>query len=216
MSSGEIFMGYSRWQLLKGLAAVVGIVGVISLALIYFIPAPPSTVTMATAFKGSSFEYYGRRYHEIFARSHVQLELRETDGAVENVQLLQDPKSGIQIAFVIGGVSDGEHTPGVLSLGTIYNSPFWIFYSSNEPFDHLSQLKGKRIAVGPVGSRTRSAAEQILGKGGVNSTTATLLPFGGTTAVAALNEGKVDVVWTAGPADHRPPVPCCEIPASGL
>jgi TRAP-type uncharacterized transport system substrate-binding protein len=37
----------------------------------------------------------------------------------------------------------------VLSLGTVFNQPFWIFYSSNEPFDRLSQLKGKRIAVGP-------------------------------------------------------------------
>jgi TRAP-type uncharacterized transport system substrate-binding protein len=194
-------LGFSRRQIVKGLAAVVGIVSIVSLALIYFIPAPPSTVIMATGFKGSSVDYYGRQYREIFARSHVQLELRETDGAVENIQLLQDPKSGVQIAFVIGGVSDGEHTPGVLSLGTIYNSPFWIFYSSNEPFDRLSQLKGKRVAIGPVGSRTRSAAEQILGKGGVNSATATLLPFGGTTAVAALKEGKVDAVWTAGPAD---------------
>jgi TRAP transporter TAXI family solute receptor len=194
-------LGFSRWQLLKGLAAVVGIVSTISLALIYFIPAPPSTVTMATAFKGSSFEYYGRRYREIFARSHVQLDLRETDGAVENVELLQDPKSGIQIAFVQGGVSNGEHSPGVLSLGTVYNNPFWIFYSSDAPFDRLSQLKGKRIAVGPVGSGTRLSAEQILGKGGVNSTTATLLPFGGTAAVTALNDGKVDVVWIAGAPD---------------
>jgi TRAP-type uncharacterized transport system substrate-binding protein len=202
MDIWEVFMlGFSHWQLLKGLAALVGIVTTISLALTYFIPAPPSTVTMATAFKGSSFEYYGRRYREIFARSHVQLELRETDGAVENVQLLQDPKSGVQIAFVNGGVSDGEHTPGVLSLGTVYNNPLWIFYSSNEPIDRLSQLKGKRIAVGPKGSRTRSAAEQILGKGGVNSTTATLLPFGGTAAVAALNDGKVDVVWIFGGPD---------------
>jgi hypothetical protein len=111
----EIFMlGFSRRQLLKGLAAVVGIVSIISLALIYFIPAPPSTVTMATAFKGSSFEYYGRRYREIFARSHIQLELRETDGAVENVKLLQDPKSGVQIAFAFGGISGGEPAPGVL------------------------------------------------------------------------------------------------------
>jgi hypothetical protein len=55
----EIFMlGYSRWQLLKGLAVVVGTISIVSLALIYFIPSPPSTVTMATAFKGSSFEYY--------------------------------------------------------------------------------------------------------------------------------------------------------------
>jgi TRAP-type uncharacterized transport system substrate-binding protein len=176
----EIFMlGYSRWQLLKGLAVVAGTISIVSLALIYFIPAPPSTVTMATAYKGTSFEYYGRRYREIFARSHVQLDLRETDGAVENVKLLQDPKSGVQIALAFGGISNGEQAPGLLSLGTVYNN-HWIFYSANDQLDRLAQLKGKRIAVGPVGSGTRSSAEQILGKGGVNSTTATLLPFRGS------------------------------------
>jgi TRAP-type uncharacterized transport system substrate-binding protein len=49
---------------------------------------------------------------------------------------------------LVGGISDGKHAPGLLSLGTVFNQPFWIFYSSNEPFDRLSQLKGKRIAVG--------------------------------------------------------------------
>jgi len=148
-------LGFSHWQVLKGLAAVVGIVSIVSVALIYFIPAPPSTVIMATAFKGSSFEYFGQRYREIFARSNLQLQLRETDGAVENVKLLEDAKTGVQIALAFGGISDGEHTPGVLSLGTVYNNPFWIFYSSNELLDRLTQLKGKRIAVGPVGSGTR-------------------------------------------------------------
>jgi hypothetical protein len=52
-----------------------------------------------------------------------------------------------------------------------------------------------------VGSGTRLAAEQILGKSGVNSETATLLPFGGSAAVKALNEGAVDVVWIIGAPD---------------
>ena len=195
-------MRASGWSgLFKGLAAVLCIVGIISLALIYFIPAPPSKVVMATAFKGASFEYYGRQYRDIFARSSVKLELRETAGSVENVALLQDPKSGIQITFVTGGVSDGKHAPGILSLGTVYNQPYWIFYSSTEPLDRLSQLKGKRIAVGPDGSGTRLSAEKILGKGGVNSETATLLPFAGLAAVKALTDKKVDAVWIIGSPD---------------
>ena len=102
---------------------------------------------------------------------------------------------------MIGGVSDGKHAPGLLSLGTVYTNPFWIFYSSNEPFERLSQLIGKRIAVGPVGSRGRTAAEQILGKAGVNSESATLLPFTGSAAVEAMNDGKVDAVWIGGTPD---------------
>jgi hypothetical protein len=76
-------MEFSRWQLFRVLAAIVCTVGIVSLALIYFFPAPPSKVVMATAFKGASFEYYGRRYREIFARYHIDLELRETAEAVE-------------------------------------------------------------------------------------------------------------------------------------
>jgi TRAP-type uncharacterized transport system substrate-binding protein len=175
-----LVMGFSRWQLFKILATIVGIVGIVSLALIQFIPAPPSKVVMATAFKGASFDHYGRQYREIFARNNVDLELRETAGAVENLKLLQDPKSGVQIGFVTGGVSDAKHAPDILSLGTVYNQPFWIFYSSKEQLDRLSQLKGKRIAVGPVGSATRHTAEQILGRGGINSENATFLPLAGS------------------------------------
>src|SRR5215471_17071594 len=194
-------LGYTRWQLFKAFAAAAGIVGIVSLILIYFFPAPPSKVTMATAFKGSSFEYYGRQYREIFARSNVDLELLSTSGAAENMKLLQDPRSGVDFSLMVSGVSDGKHAPGLLSLGTVYNNPYWIFYSSNEPFDRLSQLMGKRIAIGPEGSGTRSSAVQILGKGGVNSETATFLPFAGTAAVEAINDGKVDAVWIIGAPD---------------
>ena len=95
-------MEFSRWPIFK-LTALVGIVGIASLTLIHFIPTPPSKVVLAAGFKGASFEYYGRQYQEILARSHVQLELRETAGAIENLTLLQDPKADVQIAFVIGG-----------------------------------------------------------------------------------------------------------------
>ena len=194
-------LGFTRGQIFKSSAAAVLAVGSISLVLIYFIPAPPSTVTMATAFKGSSFAYFGQRYRDIFARSRVELRLRETEGAVDNIELLKDADSGVRIALAFGGISDGERAPGVMSLGTVYTNPFWIFYSSDEPLERLSQLKGKRIAVGPVGSGTRFSAERILGRSGVNSTTATLLPVGGAAAVAALDESRVDVVWIAGSPD---------------
>src|SRR5262245_37943985 len=187
-------LGYNRRQLFKGLVAAIGTVTLVSLTLIYFIPAPPSKITMATAFKGSSFEYFGRQYREIFARSNVDLELRPTAGAGENIKLLQHPQSGVQISFMLGGISDGKHAPGLWSLGTIYSNPFWIIDSPNVPFDRLSHLEGKRIAVGPVGSGTRASAEQILGKAGVNSNTATFLPYAGSEAVEALNDGKVDAV----------------------
>ena len=66
-------LGYTRWQLFKGLVAAIGVLSIVSLALIYFLPSPPSKVVMATAFKGGVLEYYGRQYREVFARFHIEL-----------------------------------------------------------------------------------------------------------------------------------------------
>ena len=167
-------LGFNRWHLFKSLAAILCIAGIVSLAAAYFIPAPPTTVTIATAYKGSTFVFYGEKYREIFARAHVKLELRETNGAVDNLRLLRDPKSGVDIGFVSGGLSQGDPPPGLLSIGLTYNNAFWIFYRSTETLYRFSQLKGKRIAVGPEGSGVRFTAEQVLGAGGINSATATL------------------------------------------
>ena len=37
------------------------------------------------------------------AQSELKVELRETDGAKENLRLLNEPNSGIQVAFMQGG-----------------------------------------------------------------------------------------------------------------
>ena len=194
-------LGFSWWQLFRGLAAAVGIVSIVSLALIYFVPATPSKIIMATGPNGNTFDYYGRQYRETFARSNIELELHETAGSAENLELLLDPKSGVEIALTVAGVSDGKHAPELLSLGTVSNTPFWLFHSSSEPIDQLSELTGKRIAVGPVGNGARLLAEKVLGKAGVNSENATLLPFAGSAAVEALNNGKADAVSIFGPPD---------------
>ena len=70
---------------------------------------------LATAFKGGVYEYYGRQYREVFARFHIELEVRETGGSTENIKLLLDPNSDVEIAFVNGGISDGKHAPGLTS-----------------------------------------------------------------------------------------------------
>ena len=194
-------LNLGRGYLIRWLATIFCIVGISWLALEYFVPSPPSTITIATALKGTTYDYFGQRYRERFARAGVKVNLRETAGVLENLRLLQDPSSGVAIAFVTGGVSDASHAPNLLSLGLIFNDPFWIFYSSGESLNNLSQLKGKRIAVGPEGSGARYTTERILSKANINSKTATLLPFGGDEAVDALNDGKVDVVLIAGGSD---------------
>jgi uncharacterized protein len=186
-----------RWDLFKALAAIVCLVGTVSLAVIYLFPAPPSKISIATAFKGGAYELFGQRYQQILAHSGVKSDVLLTDGSVENLKLLQDRNSGVHVAFVQGGVSNSNQASEVLSLGRINYQLFWVFHRATETLDEVAQLKGKRIAVGPIGSGTQVVAAKILGVSGVNADTATLLPLAGQKAVKALNDGEADVIFLA-------------------
>jgi TRAP-type uncharacterized transport system substrate-binding protein len=138
--------------LIAGVAALAFAIGASWIVLEYLVPSPPFSVTIATGRKGTTFDYFGERYRARFAHAGVELNVRETAGALENFRLLRDPKSNVQIAFITGGISNRTQAPELRSMGLIVNVPFWIFYSSSQSLDSLTQLKGKRIAVGPEGS----------------------------------------------------------------
>ena len=187
--------GFKRWGLVKGLAAVLCTVGMSWLALDYFVPAPPSKFTIATGAKNQTYEAIGKRYQEILARSGVDVELRLTNGAGDNIKLLNDPASGVKVGIAQGGISDSDRSPDLLSLGRINYQIYWIFHRAAEPLDDLRQLKGKRIAVGPPGSGQRVTTEKILGLGGVNPENTTLLNLSTQGAETALNDGQIDALF---------------------
>jgi TRAP-type uncharacterized transport system substrate-binding protein len=124
--------------------------------------------------------------------------VRETAGALENFKLLRDRNSNVQIAFSTGGISNGIQAPELRSMGLISNVPFWIFYSSGQSLDSLTQLKGRDIAVGPEGSGARYDVERILRRANIDAKTATLLPLAGDAAVEALKNGKADAALIVG------------------
>jgi TRAP-type uncharacterized transport system substrate-binding protein len=187
-------LGFNRWHLIKLFAALLLIVGMSWLALDYFVPAPPSKFTIATGAKDQTYEAIGKRYRDILARSHVDVELRLTNGAEENIKLLNDPTSGIKVGVAQGGISDSDRSPNLLSLGRINYQIYWIFHRAAEPLDDL-RIKGKRIAVGPPGSGQRVTTEKILGISGVNSKNSTLLNLSTQSAEAALNDGQIDALF---------------------
>src|SRR5260370_28290279 len=86
-------------------------------------------------------------------------------------------------------------------MGIISNVPFWIFYPSSQSLDSLTQLKGKRIAVGPEGSGARYVAERILSRAKIDAETTTLLPLAGDGAVEALKDATADVALLVGGSD---------------
>ena len=85
-----------------------------------------------------------------------------TDGAVDNLRLLLDPKSGVDVAFMQGGLENSPATDGLVMLASLYYEPLWIFYRDPATLSQINELAGKRIAVGVPGSGTRALADQLL------------------------------------------------------
>jgi uncharacterized protein len=187
--------GFDRWYVFRILATILCIAGLAWLSLAYLIPAPPSKITIATSLTGDHYQVLGSRYQGILAGSDVEVQLRLTDGAKENLRLLNDPNSGIQIGFMQGGVSNSRLAPNLLSLGRIDHQIFWLFYPAGDTLADLTQLKGKRIALAAEGSGDRVVCEKILAVAGVNYDNTVLLSQAPQDAVKALDDGTIDALF---------------------
>jgi len=182
--------------------AVALIVGGFWLAAQFIRPAPPDFLIMSTGASGGAYEAFAARYKPYLAAQGIELRERPSAGAVENLRRLLDPKEEVDVGLVQGGLGFGTDVEGLVSLGTFYHEPLWVFYRGKETLDQLVQLKGRRIAIGPEGSGTRRLALELLEASGVpqNDKRTTFAPISGLAAVAALAQGKVDAVFLVGPA----------------
>ena len=188
-------LGYTRLHLFAALAVAAALIAAIWIALGFVFPSPPTKVDIAGSFPGGHFQSLARRYKSILARSGVTLNVLTTDGSAENLKLLNDPKWKIPIGLMQGGVANAETAPDLRSLGRIDYQVFWLFYSASENFDDLTQFKGKRLALGPVGSGARIVCERILNKAGVTSDNSTLLYLTPEQASSALKNRTIDALF---------------------
>jgi hypothetical protein len=150
---------------------------------------------IATGRSHQIYEGIGDQYREILARSHVDLDIRLTNGAQDNIRLLNDPNSGIKVGFVQGGISSHAESPDLRSLRRINYQVYWIFTKATDTSGDLRQLRGKRVALGPEGSGQRPMTEKIPAVSGVNSENTTLLGLSAQEAASLLNDGDIDALF---------------------
>ena len=159
--------------------------------------ATPRRLVLASGVANGMYHTYAQRYREILARDRVVLEERLTGGSADNVALLLDPKSKVDVAFVQGGVAP-EGTSAIEMLATLYYEPLWIFYRSDKPLTQFNELMHKRIAIGPPGSGSRAFAEPLLAANGMTEFNTVQLPLGNLDALRALQRGEIDVALFVG------------------
>jgi TRAP transporter TAXI family solute receptor len=190
----------SNHGLLVILVALI-FVALISLATAYHFKAPDH-LTMTTGFENGSYAIFGERYQEILARENIHLKLLLSSGSVENLQRLKDKSYNVDAGFVQDGTTPISEADNLVSLGAMSNSPLWIFYRSDKTFSYLSELKGKRIAIGPAGSGVRKFALELLKLNNSADHPTVLLDLSGAAANKALLEGTVDAVMILGSEDN--------------
>jgi hypothetical protein len=128
--------------------------------------------------------------------------LLPSSGSLENLQRLKDKSFRVDAGFVQDGMSSPAEANNLVSLGAIGYSPIWVFYRSQEAFNYLSELKGKRIAIGPEGSGVRKFAVDLLKLNNSAAPPTVLLDLSSDAANKALLEGTVDAVMIIGAEDN--------------
>src|SRR5262245_50208652 len=119
----------SRRDRLRIAAVVVALVAAAVWISFHFLqPAPPRHIVLASGPAFGAYHQYAKRYQEIVGREGVKVEERLTNGAADNLRLLLDPGSGVDVAFMQGGVADSPAADGLVMLASLYYEPLWIFY----------------------------------------------------------------------------------------
>ncbi len=161
-------------------------------------PIPPRQIVIASGPESSLYHRHALQYKAALAREGVTLVERMTEGAGENLRLLGDPSSGVDIGFVQGGQADTPEAKGVVMLASLYYQPLWIFVRRGEGVDTLTALAGRRISTGMPGSGSRALGEPLLATSGVTADNAKLVPVPTDRVQGALTAREIDAALMVG------------------
>jgi TRAP-type uncharacterized transport system substrate-binding protein len=172
--------------------ALVAVAALLWLVLDILRPFPPHRLVMATGSAGSDYSEVGGRYRAILARSDIALDLVPTAGALENLARLKDRRSGVDAAFLQGGTTSESESPDLVSLGTVFYEPLWVFVPDGFKGKGIESLRGRHISIGPEGSGGRALSLRLLDKIGVSPQFANLLAYPPEVAADKLLGGEID------------------------
>ncbi len=156
-------------------------------------PLPPRHIAIAAGMAGSGYDNFARQYARILARHGVELEIRNSAGAVENLDLLRDSTSGIQAALTTFGITQTADADILYSLGGVFDAAIFIFYRNAEPITLFAQFRGKRLSIGIPGSALRSLMLEVLETTDALDASTDRLDLDYTQSLDALIAGEIDV-----------------------
>jgi TRAP-type uncharacterized transport system substrate-binding protein len=138
-----------------------------------------------------------KAYRDRLAHDGIELKLVPTAGAADSLARLRDLQSGISVAILPSGLTSEKESPDLVSLGTLFYQPLWLFYRGNLELTAKS-LRGLRISTGPEGSGTRQLSLELLRRVGIIGQNSTLLALTPQESLEKLERGEIDGVVLLG------------------
>ncbi len=179
------------WKIYGPLVAVVAIAFAVTFATLD--PPPPERFEIAAGGRTGAYHAFAERYQEALRADGYALEIVETAGSVENLELLNAGK--IPLALIQGGANAAAVDSDLRSLASLFYEPVWIFQRRDRATEQLREMTGRRLAVGAVGSGTRALVLPLLAANGIDGDSAELLELDNSTAVVELEAGSVDAAF---------------------
>jgi TRAP-type uncharacterized transport system substrate-binding protein len=187
---------------------LIGLVAMIFVINYFWQPAPPHSIVMATGAEGGAAHRAGERYRDVLAKRGITVELRTTSGSLENRAKLLDDDAGISAAFVQTGSATMADVGWLSAVAGVYPEPLWIFYRIDEKvgekseakpgakkiISQVTELKGRKIAIGDRGSGTRRVAVELFAAYGIDLDTQPNSELNGIPAAKALLNREIDAV----------------------
>lgn len=160
-------------------------------------------VTIATGGASGPMNIIGTSLAEIYVKAfNVNSKTQTTGASVENINLIQRGKA--DIAFLMGdSLADAvagrnnfqQPMDKVMQMAIIYPNYVQIVTSGKSGIKNISDLKGKRVAVGDRGSGVEVTSRALLEAVGITYDDLTVDYLGYAEGADALKSGKIDAAF---------------------
>lgn len=152
---------------------------------------------VGAAERGGFFYEFTQSLADAVARADpdFRLERRVTLGSLQSLAYLRDGTLSLAIAFADAAVTDPS---GVLALSRIYENYLQVAVVADGPIESVTDLPGRRVSLGPVGSGLANSAERILTAAGVPTDHLVQVPTPLVDLLEALADGRVDAGFFGG------------------
>jgi len=149
--------------------ALVSITVVVAVAalLVFLHSLAPREITFLAGPEGSTYYAAAELYREALVPHGIAVNIVETAGAIENLETIASAQANRNtVTLAQSGlealVMDPERLAGLVSLGSVYVEPFWLFAQTDTGLRDEADLIGRLVVPGQEGSAIRAVTEVLL------------------------------------------------------